>query len=97
MHARANPRSDHRSVIVHFANSTEEQVARIARLGAIVSANPYYVTAFADRYGEVGLGPDRALSMVRLGSLARRGVSRSRFIPICPWGRPGRSTLPGVP
>ena len=55
-----NPRADHRTVIVHFANSTEEQIARIARLGAIVSANPYYTTGFADKYGEVGLGPPRA-------------------------------------
>ncbi len=71
---RENPRYDHRTVIVHFANSTDEQVARIARLGAIVSANPYYLAAFADRYGEVGLGPDRADSMVRLGAVAGRGV-----------------------
>ena len=42
---REKPRADHRTVIVHFANSTEEQVARIARLGAIVSANPYYRSA----------------------------------------------------
>lgn len=74
---RENPRYDHRTVLVHFANSTEEQIARLARLGCIVSANPYYVTAFADRYGEAGLGPDRADSMVRLGSLTRRGVSVS--------------------
>ena len=57
---RENPRPDHRTVIVHFANSTEEQVARIARLGAIVSANPYYTVGFADKYGEFGLGPQRA-------------------------------------
>ena len=43
------PRSDHRTVIVHFANSTEEQIARIARIGALVSANPYYPVGFADR------------------------------------------------
>ena len=52
-----DPRADHRSVIVHFANSSEEQVARIARLGAIVSANPYYPVGFADKYSEYGLGP----------------------------------------
>ena len=51
-----NPRSNHRSVIVHFATSTEEQIARIARLGAIVSANPYYTVGFADKYGKVGSG-----------------------------------------
>jgi len=31
---------DHRTVIVHFAVSTPDQVARIKRLGAIVSGNP---------------------------------------------------------
>lgn len=39
----ASLRADHRSVIVPFANSTEDQVDRIARLGAMVSSNPYYV------------------------------------------------------
>jgi hypothetical protein len=74
---RDNPRPDSRSVIVHFANSTEEQVDRIARLGAIVSANPYYVTGFSDKYREVGLGPDRADSMVRSASVTRHGIPYS--------------------
>ena len=68
------PRADHRSVIVHFANSTEEQVDRIARLGCIVSANPYYPVGFADRYGEYGLGPQRADTMVRSASVLARHV-----------------------
>ena len=72
-----NPRADHRTVIVHFANSNEEQVARIARLGAIVSANPYYTTAFADKYGASGLGPDRADAMVRANSVLKNKVSLS--------------------
>jgi predicted amidohydrolase YtcJ len=74
---RENPRPDSRSVIVHFANSTEEQVDRIARLGAIVSANPYYVTGFADKYREVGLGPKRADEMVRSASVTRHGIHYS--------------------
>jgi predicted amidohydrolase YtcJ len=73
----ARPRADHRSVIAHFANSTEEQVDRIARLGAIVSANPYYPAGFADRYGERGLGPDRADVMVRSASVLARDVPLS--------------------
>ncbi|MGD0043686.1 MAG: amidohydrolase family protein, partial [Isosphaeraceae bacterium] len=101
---RENPRYDHRSVLVHFANSTEEQVARIARLGAIVSANPYYPTAFADRYGKVGLDPERADQMVRLGSLARHGVPISLHcdLPIAPasplflaWCAVNRTTTSG--
>ena len=71
---KMQPRDDHRSVVVHFANSTEDQVARIAQLGAVVSANPYYVPAFADAYGKWGLGPERADQMTRLGSCARKNV-----------------------
>ena len=73
----AQPRADHRTVIVHFANSTEEQVDRIARLGAIVSANPYYPSGFADKYAERGLGPERADSMVRSASVLARSIPLS--------------------
>jgi hypothetical protein len=73
----ARPRADHRSVIVHFANSTEEQVDRIARLGAIVSANPYYPAGFADKYTERGLGPGRADVMVRSASALARSIPLS--------------------
>jgi predicted amidohydrolase YtcJ len=74
---RRNPRYDHRTVLVHFAVSAPDQVARIKALGAIVSGNPYYVTALADQYSKVGLGPERANSMVRLGDLSRAGISWS--------------------
>jgi predicted amidohydrolase YtcJ len=74
---RENPRADHRTVIVHFANSTEEQVERAARLGAIVSANPYYTTGFADKYGQFGLGPKRADTMVRAASVLKNKMSLS--------------------
>ena len=72
-----NPRADHRTVIVHFANSTEEQIGRIARLGALVSANPYYPVGFADKYGEVGLGPERADVMVRSNSVVKHHIPLS--------------------
>jgi predicted amidohydrolase YtcJ len=74
---RAHPRTDHRTVIVHFANSTEEQVDRIARLGCIVSANSYYPVGFADKYATHGLGPARADAMVRSASVLRRGIPLS--------------------
>ncbi len=74
---RENPRPDHRTVIVHFANSTEDQVDRIARLGAIVSSNPYYPVGFADKYAEVGLGRDRADVMTRNASVLERGIPLS--------------------
>ncbi len=74
---RAAPRTDHRCVVVHFANSTEAQVARIAELGAIVSANPYYPVGFADKYGQYGLGPERADAMVRSASVLRNRIPLS--------------------
>lgn len=80
------PRIDHRTVIVHFANSTDDQVERIARLGAIVSANPYYPVGFADKYSEWGLGPERADAMVRSASVLRHGIPLSFHsdLPMCP-------------
>jgi hypothetical protein len=74
---RRNPRYDHRTVVVHFPVSAPDQVERIKRLRAIVSGNPYYVTALADKYSEVGLGPERADQMVRMGAVERAGVSYS--------------------
>lgn len=71
------PRTDHRTVVVHFANSTEDQVDRIARLGCIVSANPYYPVGFADAYRAHGLGAQRADCMVRAASVLRRGIPLS--------------------
>jgi len=71
---RRNPRNDHRTVLVHFAVSAQDQVGRIKDLGAIVSGNPYYTAALSDQYSEIGLGPERADAMVRLGDLTRAGV-----------------------
>ena len=72
-----NPRPNHRSVIVHFANSNENEIDRIARLGAIVSANPYYVVGFADKFGEFGLGFKRADLMVRSNSVIKHNIQLS--------------------
>jgi predicted amidohydrolase YtcJ len=85
---RETPRPDHRTVIVHFANSTEEQVARIARLGAVVSSNPYYPVAFGDMYARHGLGPERAHAMARQGSVIRHGIPLSFHsdLPVSPTG-----------
>ena len=73
-------------MIVHFANSTEEQVQRIAELGAIVSANPYYPVGFADKYSEWGLGPQRADVMVRSASVLKNNIPLSFHsdLPMCP-------------
>ncbi len=72
-----HPRTDHRTVIVHFANADEEQVDRIAALGCIVSANPYYPVGFADQYRAHGLGARRADTMVRAASVLGRGIPLS--------------------
>ena len=69
-----NPRVDHRTVIVHFGYSAPDQVARIKKLGAIVSANPYYVTALSDLYSRYGIGASRSQQMVRLGDVQRAGI-----------------------
>ena len=69
-----NPREDHRTTIVHFGISRADQMNRVKSLGAIISANPYYVTALSDLYSKKGLGPERALEMVRLGDVDRAGI-----------------------
>ncbi|MCA9509602.1 MAG: amidohydrolase family protein, partial [Myxococcales bacterium] len=74
---RETPRDDHRFALHHFGYARPDQVERIARLGAVVSANPFYVWALADLYAREGLGPERAAELVRLGSLERAGVSVS--------------------
>lgn len=74
MNLLRRPRYDHRTVAIHLAVSQKDQVERMKRLGVIVSANPYYVTALADAYSKDGLGPERADNMVRLGDLERAGV-----------------------
>jgi hypothetical protein len=64
-------------VIIHFAVSSPDQVARIKKLGAIVSGNPYYPVALADNYRANGLDPARADPMVRMGDVERAGISYS--------------------
>lgn len=71
---RRNPRYNHRMVVVHFAVSGKDQVERIKRLGAIVSGNPYYVTALADMYSKDGLGPERADNMVRMADVEKANI-----------------------
>lgn len=77
MNMQRNFREDHRTVIVHFGFSRPEQVLRIARLGAQVSANPFYPIILADQYSKVGIGAERAQEMVRLGDVVRAGVPLS--------------------
>lgn len=79
-------------------------MARLAGLGAIVSANPYYLTALSDRYGEIGLGPERADELVPIGDVVARGVPVSFHsdMPMAPaqplllvWAAVNRTTVSG--
>lgn len=74
---RRTPRFDHRMTIVHFGFAETEQINRAARLGAIVSANPYYVTALAGRYKDFGIGPERSARMVPLADVKAAGMPMS--------------------
>uniref|UniRef100_UPI0022EB22DC amidohydrolase n=1 Tax=Falsiroseomonas oryzae TaxID=2766473 RepID=UPI0022EB22DC len=74
---RRRPRFDHRTTIVHFGFAAPEQIAKAGRLGCIVSANPYYVTALAGRYAQIGIGPERARRMVPLKDAENAGMSIS--------------------
>ncbi len=68
------PRVNHRFTIEHFGVSTPEQVRRIADLGALVSANAYYVHELADAYYRHSFGHERASQIARLGTVARHGI-----------------------
>ena len=72
-----NPREDHRFTIHHAGYFTREQAKRIADLGAVVSAQPYYLYAVGENYAEVGLGPERANYIGRYKSLLDNGVKLS--------------------
>lgn len=74
---RRNPRFDHRTNVHHFGFAASDQIERLRELGAVVSANPYYVTALATRYAEIGIGSPRAENMVPLGDAERAGLSIS--------------------
>lgn len=71
------PRKDHRTVLVHYGFAQPDQIKRAARLGAIASANPVYVTTLADQYAERGIGKERVENMVPLGDTIRAGMSVS--------------------
>ena len=79
-------RTDHRFTIVHFANSTDDQIKKLKSLGAIISVNPYYVTGFSEKFSETGLGKERAHSMVRLATIEKEKipVSLHSDLPMAP-------------
>lgn len=95
-------RADHRTVIVGMANANEQQLERIKRVGAIVSTNPYFPVGFADRYGDSGLGRERADTMARNASVLKLGIPLSLHsdLPLAPaaplflvWSAVNRTTM----
>lgn len=72
-----NPRTDHRTVLVHFGFARPEQIRRWIELGGLVSSNPYYVTALAGRYGRLGMTEAWAQNMVPHGPVLAAGGSLS--------------------
>lgn len=69
------PRFNHRFTIEHFGVSSPEQVRRISDLGAIVSANVYYLHELGEAYWLHSIGFERASQMARLGTLKEQGVT----------------------
>ena len=67
-------RADHRFTIEHYGYADDGTSRRIAKLGAQVSANPFYVHDLGDRYAVSGLGTDRAARIAPLGGLVKRNV-----------------------
>ena len=71
------PRTDHRTVLVHFGFSQPQQVAKWIQMGGIVSSNPYYVTALAGRYAKLGIGPERSANIAAHGDVLKSNGSLS--------------------
>lgn len=67
-------RADHRLTIEHYGYADDGTSRRIAKLGAQVSANPFYLHDLGDRYAASGLGTDRAARIAPLGGLVKRNV-----------------------
>ena len=62
------PRPDHRTTIEHAGFFSSDQATRLARMGCLVSAQPYYHYVLADKYCDLGLGLERAQRMCPLGT-----------------------------
>jgi predicted amidohydrolase YtcJ len=68
------PRADARHVIVHAQTAREDQLDRMAALGAIPSFFVLHTWYWGDRHRERFLGPERAARISPLASAARRGI-----------------------
>jgi hypothetical protein len=102
--ARLDRRPSQTITLEHLGYSSEDQNRRIAQQDLMVSAQPNYLRVLGDAYALEGLGPDRAATINRLGSLARKGVplglhSDFNMAPVDPlylaWIAANRITLAG--
>lgn len=59
------PRPNHRTTLHHLGYIGPDQAEQIAKLGILVSANPYYLYTLGEKYSELGLGPERAENIFR--------------------------------
>ena len=71
---KANPREDHRFTLEHLGLCWPQQMERAGKLGACVSANPFYLHSMGEKYSEVGVGVLRAKHISRLGAVVRNGM-----------------------
>jgi predicted amidohydrolase YtcJ len=69
------PRFNHGFTIEHFGFSTPEQVHKLAKLGANISANVYYLYELSHIYANNSVGFERASSMARVGTSFREGIT----------------------
>ncbi|MHC4769307.1 MAG: amidohydrolase, partial [Planctomycetota bacterium] len=68
-----HPRGDHRHRIEHASVLDDESIARMARLGVVVSTQPLFIHS-EKTWLHKRLGPDRARQTYPLRSLAEAGV-----------------------
>ena len=74
---KVTPRTNHRLTLHHMGYFTDDMADQMAELGMEASVNPYYLWALADKYGEHGLGPERAGNLVALKLLVDRHIPLS--------------------
>jgi len=68
------PKEDHRFTLHHLGYITEDQVERMASLGAHGSIQPYYVYGMGSKYAKHGLGEQRAQRISPVGSLLQNDI-----------------------
>ncbi len=98
------PIDDHRLTLHHLAYFSEAQARRMAELGVMASVNTYFAYAMGDKFGQHGLGEQRAARISAVGDLEKHNVKTSFhsdffMAPAKPltlvWAAVNRSTISG--